>query len=128
MTIFTGEGEILAGSDGEALMFEWIDFETAEGAKYSMCDPAVYKNKEDLDKAVKLSLSVDRARFETGFDFRKMESGGVFIQEDAEYVKENKTEIVSAAYEDFVKIRKLYLDAFNAGQFVIVFYLYNDEI
>lgn len=128
LTIFTGEGEILAGADGEALMFEWIDFENEDGVKYSMCDPAVYKNKEDLEKAVKLSLSTERDAFKNKFNFRKMEDAGVFISDDEEYVRDNENEIISAAYEDFTKIRKFYLDALNAGKYVILFYLYDDEV
>ena len=128
MTIFSAEGEILAGADGEGLTFEWIDFEAEGGARYLMYDPAVYKNKEDLDKAVKLSLSVGLGDFEKHFDIAKMIDKGVFAADDEEYVKTNKSEIIEAAFEDFVKIRKFYADALNAGKNVILFYLYDDEI
>lgn len=126
MTVFTGEGEILAGPGGETLMFEWMDFETEDNAKYAMRGPAVYKNTEDLQKAVKLSLSVERERFEKNFNFEKMKKEGVFIAGDEQYVKDNKEEIVSVSYEDFVKIRKLYYDALNEGKYVILFYLYDE--
>lgn len=127
-TIFTGEGETLTDSQGEELMFEWIDFETKNGIKYSMGGPAVYKNKEDLEKAVKISLPIERGIFEKNFDFRKMVDKGVFIEDDYEYVNENKDEIIASAYSDFTKIRKLYHDSLNGGKYVILFYLYEDEI
>lgn len=126
MTVFTGEGEILASRDGEDLLFEWIDFETENNIRYSMREPAVYKNTEDLKKAVKLSLSVERERFEKNFNFEKMKNEGVFIAGDEQYVKDNKEEIVSVSYEDFIKIRKLYYNALNQGKYVILFYLYDE--
>ncbi|MDR1195927.1 MAG: YfbM family protein [Endomicrobium sp.] len=125
LTVFTGEGEILADSGGEEFMFEWIDYSIKEGTKYSMSSPAIYKNKEDLEKAVKLSLSVDRELFKKKFNTNKMIDAGIFIPEDEEYVKSNKDEIILSAYEDFTKIRKFYLDALNAGKYVILFYLDN---
>jgi hypothetical protein len=125
LTVFTGEGEILADSNGEEFMFEWIDYGVKEGTKYSMSSPAIYKNKEDLEKAVKLSLSVDREFFKKRFNINKMIGAGIFIPEDEEYVKNNKDEIILSAYEDFTKIRKFYLDALNAGKYAVIFYLDN---
>ena len=55
-----------------------------------------------------------------------MKKEGVFIAGDEQYVKDNKEEIVSVSYEDFVKIRKLYYDALNEGKYVILFYLYDE--
>lgn len=121
-------GEILAGSDGEALIVEPFLFETADDGSFEVCDPAVYLTNDEVKDAASVLEELSEKTFRAAYDLKmkKLTKWSLFSKEKRE-LKENADDIYEMFWQEMTALKSFYKKAGEAGNFIVIFPMYDEE-
>jgi hypothetical protein len=121
--IVTDEGNIVADSDGEALIPEKFDLACDDGTFFTTGDPVIYKTEEDIRDVLSLISRIDHETFTKKFDVKKLIRIGAFPSDEPRVVKRVQKTIRENTWKDFLVLRGIYEDAERTGKLVVVVHL-----
>ena len=129
-----GDGEILAGGDGEALVVDPVSIEyEAEGEEdgygFTVASPAVYMISDDVKRAAEILNPVSKEQFRDAFDFKmKKLTKWSFLSKKKQALKESAPEIFDTLWDEIEALKAFYQRVSgDGGNFVVVFSMYEEE-
>jgi hypothetical protein len=124
-----GDGEILAGGDGEALVVDPISIEDEDEGGFTAASPAVYMMNHDIKRAAEILNPVSKEQFKDAFDFKmKKLTKWSFLSKKKQALKESAPEIFETLWDEIEAMKKFYQRASSdGGNFVVVFSMYEEE-
>jgi hypothetical protein len=114
--VFQG-GEIIAGPDGEALLFDIVSFKDEDDYEGEVADPVVYKTPEEAMENHLLLKSIDN-KIINNLNIKKLEkSFGV----DGYFDDVTKEKLVSDLFETLNRFRTFYENASSKNMYCVLF-------
>jgi hypothetical protein len=114
-------GEIVAGSDGEAFMPEYLTVKEADGDRYSVSDPAVFKSSKEVQTIAALLESFDQKTFFKKADIKKLLKSGWLDGYDPRSVKKEADYIIGELWKEFTDLREIYRKAMEQRKGILIF-------
>jgi hypothetical protein len=125
-----GFGNILAGSDGEALIPEWFKLFTDRIEVYS--DPVMYKDSREIEEACGLMRDMDKKTFIKQFNIKKLIKDNLLeirrltmpsvLLDDRKIIK-HKDEIAEKLWKDFAGLRAFYEQSARSGKWMVIYFI-----
>jgi hypothetical protein len=116
-----GGGEIVAGSDGEAFIPEYLTVKEADGRQYAVSDPAVFKSVGEVQSIVALLQPFDRETFFKKADIKKLLKSGWLDGYDPRSVKKEAAYVIDELWKEFTALQEVYRKASEQGKGMFVF-------
>lgn len=117
--VITG-GEIVAGSDGEAFMPEYLTVKE-EGCQYLVSDPAVFKSAEEVQSLARLLEPFDRKIFFKKADIKKLIKFGWLEGYDLRQVKKEAQYIIDELWKECTALKEVYRRASEQRKGMLIF-------
>jgi hypothetical protein len=114
-------GEIVAGSNGEAFIPESLTVKEADGHRYSVNDPAVFKSFKDVQTIAALLESFDQKAFCKRADIKRLLKAGWFDGYDPRSVKKEAGYIIDELWKEFTALREIYRKALEQQKGILIF-------
>jgi len=114
-------GEIVAGSDGEAFMPEYLHAKTHTGYDVAICDPAVFKSAEETTAIANLLNSIDEPAFRQKSVIKKLQKAKCLPKFDKPAIEEG----MDYLWDEFSTLRETYRKAAKLGAGVLIFSTYH---
>jgi hypothetical protein len=123
-------GDILAGSDGEALIPEWFKLFTERMEVYS--DPVMYKDSREIKEACGLMRGIDKKTFLKQFNIKKLIKDDIeeltrltmpSVLPDERKIIKHKDEIAEKLWKDFERLKAFYAEASRNRKWIVVYFL-----
>jgi hypothetical protein len=123
----TSSGEIVAGSDGEAFMPEYLEIKEADEYQYLVCDPAVFKSAEEVKSIAALLKPLDQKTFSKKANIKKLIKSGWLDGYDPRSVKKEAAYIIDELWKEFTVVRELYIKTSEQQKGMLIFVGYEGE-
>jgi hypothetical protein len=120
-------GEIVAGSDGEAFIPEYLTVKEADGQQYAASDPAVFKSSGEVRSIAALLQPFDQETFFKKADIKKLLESGWLDGYDPRSVKKEAAYIIDELWKEFTALREVYRRASEQGKGMFIFTGYEGE-
>jgi hypothetical protein len=120
-------GEIVAGSSGEAFMPEYLTVKEADGYQYSVADPAVFKSAGEVQSIVALLEPFDQKTFFRKADIKKLLKSGWLEGYDPRAVKKEADYIIDELWKEFTALLEVYRRASEQRKGMLIFVGYQGE-
>ena len=117
-------GEVLAGKDGEAFIPEWLEFKEANGARYAMCEPMIYKTTEEVKQVYSLIEPIDQKAFSKLWNIKKLIKTQELDGVEAKIMKNQSEELLAMILAEYIELREFYHNAANSNEIIAIFYTY----
>jgi hypothetical protein len=118
--VITG-GEIVAGSNGEAFMPEYLSVKESDGYQYLICEPAVCKSAEEVQAIAVLLEPIDQKKFFKKADIKKLIKSGWLDGYDPRSVKKEAVYIIDELWKEFTALREVYRRAAEQRKGMLIF-------
>jgi hypothetical protein len=120
-------GEIVTGSNGEAFIPEFLTVKEADGYRYSVSDPAVFKSFKEVQTIAALLESFDQKTFFKRADIKKLLKAGWLDGYNPRSVKKEAGYIVDELWKEFIALREIYRKALAQRKGILIFVGYQGE-
>jgi hypothetical protein len=114
-------GEIVAGSDGEAFIPEYLTVKEADGRQYAVSDPAVFKSAGKVRSIAALLQPFDQKTFSEKADIKKLSESGLLDEHDHGSVKKEAAYVIDELWKEFTAMREVYRRASEQGKGMFIF-------
>jgi hypothetical protein len=118
--VITG-GEIVAGSDGEAFVPEYLTVKEADGYQYIVSDPAVFKSAGEVQSLAALLEPFNQKTFTGKADIKKLLKSGWLEGYDPRTVKKEAAYIIDELWKEFTALREVYRKASEQRKGMLIF-------
>ncbi|MCL1815566.1 MAG: YfbM family protein [Treponema sp.] len=123
----TYAGEIVAGSDGEAFIPEYLNVKEADGYQYIICDPAVFKSATEVKSIAALLEPLNQEAFSKKANIKKLIKSGWLDAYDPRSVKKEASFIINELWNGFAVLQELYLKAAEQQKGILIFVGYQGD-
>jgi hypothetical protein len=120
-------GEIVAGSSGEAFIPEYLTIKEADGYQYSVSDPAVFKSAAEVQSIVALLEPFDQKAFFKKADIKKLLESGWLDGYDPRSVKKEADYIIDELWKEFTVLQEVYRRASEQRKGMLIFVGYQGK-
>jgi hypothetical protein len=120
-------GEILAGSSGEAFIPEYLTIKEADGYQYSVSDPAVFKSAAEVQSIVALLEPFDQETFFRKADIKKLLKSGWLDGYNPRSVKKEANYIIDELWKEFNVLLEIYRIAAEQRKGMLIFIWYQEK-
>jgi hypothetical protein len=114
-------GEIIAGSNGEAFIPEYLTVKEADGCQYTVNDPAVFQSAEEVQSIAALLEVYNRKTFFKKADIKKLIQSGWLEGYDPRLVKKEAAYIIEELWKEFTALREVYRRASEQRKGMLIF-------
>ena len=121
---FTEGGEIVTTGDGEAVIPQKLLFTTQEEHQFLMCDPMIYKSKNEVQSINRILQTIEKEQFKKNMDISKLIEEDYFYQFDQNQILKEQESISNNYWNTFTKLRDLYNVATTNHEGIIIFIEY----
>ncbi|MDR2630820.1 MAG: DUF1877 family protein [Spirochaetaceae bacterium] len=120
-------GEIVAGSNGEAFIPEELTVKNADGYQYSVNDPAVFKSVGEVQTTTTLLEPFDRKTFFKKANIKKLIKSGWLDDYAPRSVKKEADYIINELWQEFIALQEIYRKASEQRKGMFIFVGYQGE-
>jgi len=119
-------GEIIAGPDGEAFLFEYLEIKDSNECCHAICEPAVFKSFDEICAINATLESVTEKVFFKKADIKKLIKTGCLDEYNRRSIKKEADYIKSELWKEFINLREIYNKAKQQENGILIFTGYNE--
>ena len=113
-------GNVIVGSDNEALVVNPVTLKNESGAQSVICDPTVFQNVDEAREIGQRLANLSEKGFSKRFDIKKLLDTGVFSGCNRQEVKKAADSILEVSLEVFKALHCFYKAATENSQCVLI--------